>query len=76
MPNKTMTSKVTITRKMQPMTGERKNTIPMEKRNMSGERTQARMIIWNEFCTLVTSVIIRVISPPVEYSSILENAKF
>ena len=33
------------------------------------------MIIWNEFCTLVTSVIIRVISPPVEYSSILENAK-
>ena len=39
----------------------------------TGARTHIRSIIWNAFCTLVTSVVIRVTRPAVENLSMLEN---
>ena len=36
-------------------------------------RTHMRSIIWNAFCRLVTSVVIRVTRPAVEYLSMYEN---
>ena len=41
--------------------------------SISGGRTAIRMIIWNAFCTFVTSVVIRVTRPAVENLSILEK---
>ena len=43
---------------------------------ISGALTAILRSIWYAFCTLVTSVVIRVIRPAVLYLSILENAKF
>ena len=40
---------------------------------ISGARTAMRIIIINAFCRFVTSVVIRVTSPAVEYLSILEK---
>ena len=45
------------------------------KTRWTGARTHMRSIIWNAFCRLVTSVVIRVTRPAVEYLSMLENEK-
>ena len=42
---------------------------------MMGARTPMRTIIWNEFCRLVTSVVLRVIIEPVEKRSIFVKLK-
>ena len=47
----------------------------IEKMIMSGVRTAMRMIIWNAFCTFVTSVVIRVIRDDVENLSTSANEK-
>ena len=39
----------------------------------TGARTHMRSIIWNAFCTLVTSVVMRVTRPAVENLSMLEK---
>ena len=44
--------------------------------SMMGQRTATRMIIMNAICTLVTSVVRRVMIPPVENLSMLEKEKF
>ena len=41
--------------------------------SINGARTAMRTTIWNAFCTLVTSVVIRVINPAVLNLSMLEN---
>lgn len=44
--------------------------------SMMGDRTATRITIWKAICTLVTSVVIRVMILGVENLSMLENAKF
>ena len=39
----------------------------------SGARTEMRISIWNACCRLCTSVVIRVMRPPLEYLSMFEN---
>ena len=43
--------------------------------SISGARTATRKSIWAAFCTLVTSVVIRVTRPAVLNLSMLEKAK-
>ena len=45
------------------------------KTRCTGARTHMRSIIWKAFCTLVTSVVMRVTRPAVEYLSMLEKEK-
>ena len=45
------------------------------KTRWTGARTHIRSIIWKAFCTLVTSVVMRVTRPAVEYLSMLEKEK-
>ena len=49
------------------------SAITMEKISVMGERTAMRMIIWKAFCTLVTSVVRRVMIEEVLNLSILEK---
>lgn len=44
--------------------------------SMMGQRTAMRMIIIKAICTLVTSVVRRVMIPPVENLSMLEKENF
>ena len=49
--------------------------ITMENRNISGPRTATRIIIIKAFCTLKTSVVMRVTSDEDENLSMFSNAK-
>ena len=58
------------TMEMRPFT---ENAITMEKISVIGARTAIRMIIWNAFCTLLTSVVRRVMMDDVLNLSIFAN---
>ena len=45
----------------------------MANTRCTGARTHMRRIIWKAFCTLVTSVVMRVTRPAVENLSMLEK---
>ena len=45
----------------------------MANTRCTGARTHMRKIIWKAFCTLVTSVVMRVTRPAVENLSMLEK---
>ena len=69
----------TTTRKTTATTNTSDNGPPMPtamnsaNTRCTGARTHMRSIIWNAFCTLVTSVVIRVTRPAVENLSMLEK---
>ena len=50
-----------------------KRHMNMLKIMVNGARTETRRIIWKAFCRLLTSVVMRVMSPDVENLSMLEN---
>ena len=67
--------KISATRKMTESLPEMDSAATRENSSVSGARTAMRVIIWKEFCTLVTSVVRRVTRPAVENLSILAKEK-
>ena len=65
----------TIPRKMRAIWTLMRNAITMEKTIMRGTRTAIRMSMPKAFCTLVTSVVMRVTSEDVEKRSMSANEK-
>ena len=63
------------TRKIQAMPGSMIKAMMEAKMNMTGARTSIRMLIWKDICTLVISVVRRVMSEDVENRSMLANEK-
>ena len=65
----------TIPRKMRAIWTLMRNAMTMEKTIMRGTRTAMRIIMPKAFCTLVTSVVMRVTSEDVEKRSMSANEK-
>ena len=65
----------TIPRKMRAIWTLMRHAITMEKMIMRGTRTAIRMSMPKAFCTLVTSVVMRVTSEEVEKRSMSANEK-
>lgn len=63
------------TRKIHAICGSMMKDMTEAKMNMTGARTSMRMLIWKDICTLVISVVRRVMSEDVEKRSILANEK-
>ena len=53
-----------------------KRHMNMLKIMVNGARTETRRIIWKAFCRLLTSVVMRVMSPDVENLSMFPNENF